>query len=476
MLCSKVFFVDYRYKINKIIGLQELKPVENSRINFLLTGIRRVESSEPKNHPLYTQDIRVVYMGFSTVSQWLAWILSIHNTEIELGLDRVQAVADRLKIKLPGVKIIVAGTNGKGSTVAGLEAIYRAEGYQVGAFTSPILFKHNEQVRINGEPASDEAFCLAFERIEKARQNDISLTAFEFFTLAAFLIFQDYPLDVVLLEVGLGGRLDAVNIIDADVAVVTCIDLDHTDRLGNTRYAIGREKAGIFRHNKPVVCGDSDPPLSLLECAERLHAPFYCQGRDFFFQEAEQSWSFTHQTTLLDLPLNALAKQNMATALMTIALLQKQLPVTRQSIDRGLTEVKLAGRIQIIDGPVTEIYDVSHNPAAVAWLSKQLQKMPCQGKTHAVFSMLADKDITQSIERIRPMIDSWYVAPLADKRGAGKQQLANALRENEVHDVDFFASIEEAYKYAVKTAASGERILIFGSFRTVAEAWINRKN
>lgn len=408
-------------------------------------------------------------MRFSTLSRWLSWIVSVHGTEIELGLDRVKEVAARLRVlSLPCSIIVVGGTNGKGSTVAGLEAIYDAAGYHVGAFTSPILFKHNEQVRIDRKPVSDEQFCLAFERIERMR-GDISLTPFEFYTLAALVIFQQYPLDVLILEVGLGGRLDAVNIMDADVAVITSIDLDHTDRLGATREKIAYEKAGIFRHNSPAICGDFNPPDILMECAERLNAPFFCQGKDFFYEEDVGTWSWSYKTTMHHLPLNTLMLQNMSSALMAISLLQDRFPVSRNSIDRGLLQADLPGRVQVLFGPITEIYDVSHNPAAVALLAKRLQEIPCFGKTYAVFSMLADKDIGGSVRCIYKLIDTWYVAPLSVKRAAEKEMLLNAFPQTE--EAILFSSIEEAYQEARFQAQLGDRIIIFGSFHTVADVW-----
>ncbi|TAK72851.1 MAG: bifunctional tetrahydrofolate synthase/dihydrofolate synthase [Gammaproteobacteria bacterium] len=403
-------------------------------------------------------------MYFSTLSEWLDWISSVHSSEWELGLDRVKQVAIRLDVLTPNCPvIIVGGTNGKGSTVAGLEAIYRAAGYRVGAFTSPILFKHNEQVRIDGREARDEEFCQAFEKIEAVR-GEITLTPFEFCTLAALLIFKQYPLDVWILEVGLGGRLDAVNILDADVAVVTSISIDHVDWLGSTREAIGREKAGIFRAGKPAVCGDSDPPSSLVG-----GAPFFCQGKEFHYQEKGEQWSWiSSEVRYDDLPLSSLMLQNMSTVLMTVTLLQSRLPVNRTAIEEGLSTVTLVGRVQIVPGSVMEIYDVSHNPASMAWLAKRLREMPCEGKTRAVFSMLADKDMAESIQMISGVIDQWYMAPLSVKRAAGRERLEKAFEEARVEKVTVCSSIEEAYQMARKEAQPGDRVVVFGSFHTVS--------
>ncbi|RDI41347.1 bifunctional tetrahydrofolate synthase/dihydrofolate synthase [Aquicella lusitana] len=409
-------------------------------------------------------------MYLSTLAEWLDWIASIHVAEIELGLDRVRVVAAQLGLLSPSCAvIIVGGTNGKGSTVAGLESIYRAAGFRVGTFTSPILFKHNEQVRIDGREATDEAFCNAFQQIESARGN-VSLTPFEFQTLAALLIFSQHSLDVMILEVGLGGRLDAVNILDADVAIITSIDIDHVEWLGSTRDEIAYEKAGIFRHGKPAVCGDADPPASLIKQAALKDVPLYCQHKDFDYRESERHWSWKSFISTYDaLSYNALATQNMSTVLMAMSLLQERLPVAREAIDKGLTEVKLPGRIQIIPGPVTHIYDVSHNPAAVTHLAKQLATMPCDGKTHAVFSMLADKDITTSIRAIQDSIHTWYIAPLLVKRAATASVLTRAFEAAGEGDIPLFATISEAYEAALRQAVAGDRIIVFGSFHTVAE-------
>lgn len=307
-------------------------------------------------------------MQLSTLSEWLSWIDQVHAKEIDLGLERVKEVAEKLNVSSPACPvIIVGGTNGKGSTVAGLEAIYLAANYRTGAFTSPFLFKPNEQVRINGEVVTDQALCAAFAEVEEARGETL-LTQFEYFTLATLVIFKEHSLDVMILEVGLGGRLDSVNIIDASIAVVASIGIDHVSWLGATREQIGREKAGIFRPEYPVVCGDFDPPASILEAAADLGAPLYCQGREFDFNETISDWSWQSETAQYNaLPLNILAVQNMSSVLMVITLLQSKLPVTEDAIKKGLSSVKLPGRIQILNGATTTIFDVSHNPAAISF-------------------------------------------------------------------------------------------------------------
>jgi len=406
----------------------------------------------------------------STLAEWLSWVTSIHPQEIALGLERVQEVAKRMQVlSFDCPVVIVGGTNGKGSTVAGIEAIYRATGRHVGAFTSPILFKHNEQVRIDGENPSDEVFCDAFAQVE-AQRGDISLTPFEFHTLAALWIFKSRKLDVLILEVGLGGRLDAVNIIDADVSVVTSISIDHVDYLGPTREHIGYEKAGIFRKDRPAVCGDLKPPVSLVTEAEKKGALFFCQGRDFNYEEHAKDWSWhTKDSSYTQLPLTTLALQNMSTVLMVVTLLQSVLPVTKTAITEGLQKVRLMGRQQIFRDTVTEIYDVSHNLDSVRMLAERLKKISCFGKTYAAFSMLADKDIAGVIAKIKDQISEWHVAPLAAKRGASSDILHEKFAAAKIKQVVFYKSIQEAYLTIKEIAKPGDRIVIFGSFHTVAD-------
>lgn len=418
-------------------------------------------------------------MHLSTLSDWLHYLGSVHRRDIELGIGRVKTVAARLDLlSPPNPVIIVGGTNGKGSVVAGLNAIYRKAGFHVGTFTSPYLFRHNEEVMVDDEMASDEEFCAAFAKIDKARDN-ITLTPFEFHTLAALLIFRAHsPLDMMILEVGLGGRLDAVNIIDADVSIITSVDIDHVDWLGKTREAIGREKAGIFRANKPAICGDFNPPLSLLARADEINALFYGQGKDFTFKESVSEhadinhWSWQWQHIHFDhLPQNALMTQNMSTVLMAVTLLQKQLPVTLPMVQAALNGLSLPGRVQIVKcHQRTIIFDVAHNPAACAYLAKRLRAMAIKGRMIAVFSMLADKEISASVQHMRDLIDDWYIAELAAKRAANTDILKAALADNDIEkNVHVCVSIEEAYQQALRQAQEDDDIVIvFGSFYTVA--------
>jgi len=400
-----------------------------------------------------------------TLEEWLKKIADEQPAEMILGLDRVKKVAERLHLltsKCP--VIIVGGTNGKGSTVATLEAVYKAAGYHVGTFTSPILFKHNEYVHIDGVEVSDELFCQVYEKIAVARA-EVPLTPFEYHTLAALWIFtnlraaMNFSLDIIILEVGLGGRLDAVNIIDADVAIVTSIDIDHADWLGDTREKIGFEKAGIFRKGKFAICGDENPPQSLLDHAKEI-------GAHFLLLEMHPCLKHAGMTAVdVCHPASFIKSSNIACALKAIELLQNKLPVDNDTIATGLKNIKITGRVQVIPGDITEIYDVSHNPASVANLAMRLAELKCAGKTVAVFSMLADKDIAGSIQKISPQIDEWYIAPLPVNRGADLAKLKAAFSNKET--IFEFDSIERAYLAAKTKLQTGDRLVVFGSFHTV---------
>jgi dihydrofolate synthase/folylpolyglutamate synthase len=415
-------------------------------------------------------------MKFSTVSAWLDWISRIHFQEIELGLERVKRVAARLSVLSPDCPVImVGGTNGKGSTVAALEAVYMTAGYKVGSFTSPFLFKMNEEIKINAIPVSDNELIQAFAKIEEIRE-DISLTPFEFHTLAALLIFRTHPLQVWILEVGLGGRLDAVNILNADVSVITSIDIDHADLLGHTKDAIGFEKAGIARANKPLVSGDSNPPISIQNYAQAIHAEYFCQNQDFFyleFLESDESWNWQYQDIIYEkLPYNNLKIQNLSTACMAMTLLQNVLPIDVTHIRQAFSHLQLPGRVQVIvRNSITHIYDVSHNPAAISYLAQRLTaRSKGKNKNIAVFSMLADKDILQSILAIAPQIDTWYIAPIKAKRAASLEQLQKVFEQANIKNSHFFSSLPEAYQQALEKSEAHDQLIIFGSFHTVAEA------
>ena len=408
-------------------------------------------------------------MQKTSLIDWLNKISLLHPKQVELGLRRVKTVAERLDVLQPApIVITVGGTNGKGSTVAGLECIYQEAGYKTGVFTSPYLYRFNEEVRVNGVDATDDELVDAFEKIDIAR-NDVPLTVFECATLAALIIFKKSELEVCILEVGLGGRLDAVNMIDAAVSVITSIGIDHVDWLGDTREKIAFEKAGIFRPKRPAVCGDSKPPITLLDHAGQVGALLYCQDRDFYFEKRGSNWNWSSGTTHLnDLPLPTLALQNMSTVLMVIELLQTRLSVSSELIKAGLKKVSLPGRLQVVQGRVTHILDVSHNPDSAAMLAQFLQQNVIAGKTRAVFSMLGDKDILSTLHIMKKCIDEWFIGPLEDARAASIEKLVGAFEQAEITAVQVCPSIQEAHQAAERASTQFvDRIVVFGSFHTV---------
>jgi dihydrofolate synthase/folylpolyglutamate synthase len=404
-----------------------------------------------------------------SLEDWLTWLEGQHPRTIDLGLERVGAVADRLGVRSLHCPVItVGGTNGKGSTVATLVSIYRAAGLRVGSYTSPHILRFNERVAIDGEAVDDATLVRAFECVQVAR-GEISLTYFEFTTLAAFFVFREAGLDVAILEVGLGGRLDAVNLVDADVAVVTSIGIDHTEYLGDTRELIAVEKAGIFRAGRPAICGDTEPPAALLAAAERIGAVFLRRGSDFDFCDDGASWSWRgagHEFT--GLPRPALALENAATAL--AALLAAPLAIAEPAVREGLRRAALSGRLQSVAQDPLILLDVAHNPHGADFLMRQLAPAVPGQRTLAVFAMLADKDIAGVIDTCLARIDSWYVAPLEGPRGEQACRLAALLRERGGHVAGEFGSVADALAAARHEAQPADRILVFGSFHTVAAA------
>jgi len=359
-----------------------------------------------------------------------------------------------------------------------LDAIYRHAGYRVGQYTSPHLLRFNERVRIGGNEAADETLVAAFARVEQARTtNDPAtpLTYFEFSTLAALHVFAGARLDVLVLEVGLGGRLDAVNVIDADVAVVTAIDIDHVDYLGPTREDIGREKAGIFRAGNPAICGDSDPPRSLVAHAAAVGAPLWRIGHEYAYRVSGTQWSYRGPGgSRHGLPIPALrgAYQlaNAATALAATDALRGRLPVSAGAVRDGLVGVELAGRFQVLPGRPTIVLDVAHNPQAARALAATLGDMGFHPRTHAVFAMLADKDIDGVVAAVAPRVDDWFVAPLPGPRGASAVRIAQAIEDAGVsaQSIHAFGDVQQAFAAAQERANEADRIAAFGSFLTVA--------
>lgn len=405
---------------------------------------------------------------------WLAYLELLHPKSIALGLERVNEVKSRLALQ-PGFPIItVAGTNGKGSTCAMLERIYTEAGYRVACYTSPHLLRYNERVRVNYGEVNDAALCTAFAAVEAARQQT-PLTYFEFGTLAALWHFVHTEVDVAILEVGLGGRLDAVNAFDPACTVITGIDLDHMDYLGNSRASIGREKAGVFRRSVTALCGDPQPPETVTDYAKTIEADFRQIGRDFGFTRKPDGWDFyMGDVQMKGLPMPALAGDfqlfNAACALGVITSLQAALPVKPQHVARGLREVVLAGRFQRISGKPQIILDVAHNPHAAHALAENLKKSETANRTLAVFAMLADKDIAGVVQALGATIDRWFVADIHSARGASARHLAEKIRQTIEHaKVECHHEVSLAFNAACHAAGENDRIIVFGSFYTVAD-------
>ena len=414
-------------------------------------------------------------MAYQSIDEWLSWQTTLHAREIELGLDRIRTVAERLGLLNSPFKVItVAGTNGKGSSVAMFSTILHHAGYKVGTYTSPHIIHYNERVRIGLRCANDDELCAAFARIDKARE-DISLSFFEFATLAALDIFHQHKINVAVLEVGLGGRLDATNIIDSDLAMVTSIGLDHMEYLGDNRESIGFEKAGVFRKDKPAICGDSNPPASVKDSARRIGSTLYQINQDYFYNVAQSSWSFkTGDYELQALPLPNLSGgvqiQNAANVLMGLHCIRDQLPVNYEAIETGLREVTLEGRFQRIVKHCEIILDVAHNRESAQTLADNLMALPKPNKTIAVFAVLNDKDVTGITELLRPHVDNWYVSVVQSMRGMEYQQVEHAIKEHDsTAKIEQFPSIQTAYSQAQNDAQEGDRILVFGSIFTVSE-------
>jgi dihydrofolate synthase/folylpolyglutamate synthase len=449
----------------------------------------------------------------TTLADWLTYLESLHPKTIALGLDRVAEVKRRLNLDPEFPVIVVGGTNGKGSVCAMMESILHAAGYRVGCYTSPHLLHYNERVRIGKLAASDEALCASFEKIERARKaqrldgrssklqplasfsrrsqspngvvgggdddsGEIPLTYFEFGTLAAMQLFIEHKVDVAILEVGLGGRLDAVNVFDGDCAIVASVDIDHTDYLGETIEKIAFEKAGIFRSGRKAIFSGSgnDVPPSLADHAVNIGAELWCIGSEFGFTPHGGQWDYRSQSGAKNaLPFPALRGafqlHNASAALAALDAIKDRLPVSMAAVRRGLTEVELAGRFQFVPGKPQVILDVAHNPHAARALAQNLAALPPCPHTYAVFAMLGDKDSTGVAQALDPYIDTWLVAGIAAPRGASAEELACVLRGARVRgEVICFADTAKAITHACIAAGENDRIIAFGSFYTVAEA------
>jgi dihydrofolate synthase/folylpolyglutamate synthase len=424
----------------------------------------------------------------TTLPNWLALLESRHaEVHIDMGLDRVRAVKERMGLAFDCPVVMVAGTNGKGSTCAMLESMLLRAGYRVGLYIKPHFLDFNERARINGEMASDEALVAAFNAVEEKR-GDTDLTYFEFTTLAIMHLLSKSDIEIAILEVGLGGRLDAVNVIDADVAIVTSIDIDHKDYLGETREEIGFEKAGIFRPGKTAICSDPQPPQSLVKHAEDIGADLWLIGRDFNYQGDKQQWSYggrTQRRNSLAYPALRGANQllNASAALAALEVLRPQLPVGAQEARTGLALVELPGRFQVLPGRPAIILDVAHNPHAAATLAQNVGNMGFAPFTYAVFGIMQDKDIDGVIAAIAPHIDHWCVADLPSPRSASASELASKLAASkpagtkaDEFSATAFANPAEAYANALSRAGENDRIVVFGSFYTVAGVMAARKS
>lgn len=421
----------------------------------------------------------------TTLPAWLALLESRHaETVINMGLDRVLAVKQRLQLAFSCPVIMVAGTNGKGSTCAMLESVLLRAGYKVGLYIKPHFFDFNERARVNGELATDEALVEAFNAVEAAR-GDTTLTYFEFTTLAIMRLLAGAGMDVVILEVGLGGRLDAVNIVDADVSIVTSVDIDHTDYLGDTREAIGFEKAGIFRAGKVAICSDPVPPQTLIDHAEAIGADLWLMGRDFNYSGDKQQWNYggrSQRRNSLAYPSLRGANQilNACAALAALEALRIELPVGAQEVRTGLVTVELPGRFQVLPGRPTVILDVAHNPHAASALNQNLGNMGFHPYTFAVFGSMQDKDIDGVIAAMSEHVDHWCLATLPSPRSATASELAAKVQlvqeDKAERTINIFDDPAAAYANAVSRAGENDRIVVFGSFLTVAGVMAARKS
>jgi dihydrofolate synthase/folylpolyglutamate synthase len=407
-----------------------------------------------------------------SLSDWLSLLERRHHRAIDLGLERVAEVREAARLAPAFPIITVGGTNGKGSTCAMLEAMLSHAGHRVGLYSSPHLLRYNERVRVRMREASDESLVAAFERIEVAR-GEVPLTYFEFGTLAAMDLFMRDGVDVAVLEVGLGGRLDAVNAFDAQCAVVTTVDFDHMEYLGNTREAIGFEKAGIYRPGRPALCCDEDPPVALVRHAEHIGARLQMMARDFGYRASAHDWQYwSTRGKKAGLPHPALRGTyqlaNAAGAIAALEAIREALPVEMNAIRRGLVEVSLPGRLQVLPGRPQVVLDVAHNPQAARVLAESLQAMP-PARTIGVFGMLSDKDAAGVVSAMAKQVDQWLVCSLPGPRGASADDLAKvalAVRPEAV--VERCASPGSAWLLAKELAKDDDRIVAFGSFYTVS--------
>lgn len=452
-------------------------------------------------NPAVPKQMPMKPLADATLSEWLAYLELIHSKPIDMGLDRVKVVQQHMNFSLNGVVFTVAGTNGKGSTCAMLESILVQAGYKVGMYTSPHLIRFTERARINGEEVTEHDLIAAFEQVENARTaTSTSLTYFEFTTLAVAWIFAQLDLDAVVLEVGLGGRLDAVNVFDTDCAICTSVDIDHQAFLGPDRESIGREKAGIFRAGKPAIVGDPKPPQSVIEHANSIGADLWLFARDFNYSGDKQQWAYggrNMRRAALAYPALRGTNQllNASAALAALEAVRDRLPVPAQSIRQGFLLVEWPGRFQVLPGQPTVVLDVGHNPHAAAHLRESLDNMGFFPYTHCIFGMLADKDAVEVVKALKDRVDHWHLVPLEGDRGRTTGQLMQQLVQAGVDSPSFdwvansqalakggiakqapeksvqsYESVSQAYAVVTSAVPPNDRILVFGSFLVVAQA------
>ncbi len=433
-----------------------------------------------------TKEMQANHLVPEDLTSWLSYIESLHPKSIAMGLDRVNRMIDRLNLHPKFPIITVAGTNGKGSTCAMLEQIYKQAGYQVGCYTSPHLLHYNERVRIDGLEVNNVELCAAFAAVDKARvgEDEILLTYFEVGTLAAMWHFMHADIDIAIMEIGLGGRLDAVNAFEPSCAIVTGVDLDHQDYLGGTRESIGFEKAGVYRKSVPAICGDANPPASLIAHAKQIHSDLMCIHQDFDYVVVNDRWQYWQAGKLIhSLPRPALQGvyqfNNAAVAVAAVESLQSSLPVATDAIANAMQQVSLAGRFQIVlksqSNAPRVILDVAHNPQAAHALAQNLKTSRAQFaqtracKTFAVFAMLADKDIQGVVLALKHEIDVWYVASINHSRGAQAADLTaiivGVIPQVNVHTFD---NVNNAYQQACIDMSENDKMIVFGSFLTVS--------
>ena len=420
---------------------------------------------------------------FNNLNEWLSHLETAHPVGIDMGLSRINRVRDSLGLHFACPVITVGGTNGKGSTCAFLESILMAAGYRVGCHTSPHLLSFNERARINSQMVSDAQLLQAFSRVEDARcriSDAPTLTYFEFTTLAIMDLFANANLDVVILEVGMGGRLDAVNIVDADCAIVTSIDLDHMAYLGNTREAIAFEKAGIFRSKASAICGDPLPPQTLIDHANAIGTDLWLMGRDYSFEGDKQQWGWHgrgKRFSGLSYPALRGANQllNASAVIAALMAIRDRLPVSAQDIRNGLALVELPGRFQVLPGKPTVVLDVAHNPHAAATLAQSMEAMAYHPYTYAIFGAMSDKDIDGVLKPMIDLVDYWYCTDLPTPRAASAKDLAKRI-QSMGKEALVFSEPGKAFQSALDKAGEGDRIMVFGSFYTVAGVMAYRNN